>query len=179
MKKSLVTCALFLFLLASCSKDGATGPAGPQGPTGPSGSTGTMNASVFNYTFAPTDFVAYGTQGQPSYRYSSTISIDSITQAVYDNGMVLVYYQGFGTTPLPWYPVPQTIYEPTYSYLMTFYYLPGSLTFQQYPSDMTSPQATFDISIKVVVVPGTTNKTSINIDWKDYNAVKKYFNLKN
>ena len=127
MKKALFSSALFLFLIASCSKDGATGPVGPTGPTG---ATGGINLTVVNATYAPSDFTTYGTYGQAQYRSSVTTSIPQITQSVYDSGMVLVYYQGSGTNPLPWYPLPQTLYETNYSYSMTYAHYLGGVNIQ-------------------------------------------------
>jgi hypothetical protein len=146
--------------------------------TGSIGATGGINLTVIDMTYYPSDFTTYGTYGQAQYRSSVTTSIPAITQDVYDAGMVLVYYQGSGTTPPPWYSLPQTLYETNYSYTMTYASYLGGVNVQLYPSDLMSAVPNFNITVKIIVVPPYMGKTSINVDWKDYNAVKAYFNLK-
>jgi len=182
----LATIALSILLVTGCEKEGPVGPAGasgsqgiqgPQGATGNQGQSGT-NLIVKTFTLYPSDFTEFGTQGEPLHRYSATKNISEITQSVYDNGMVIVYYQGSGTTPPPWYSLPQTLYKNGYSYTLTYSHYVGGVGIQRYDSDLNSIQPEFNLTLKVVIVPPLSGKKEWDVDFNDYNAVKSYFNLK-
>lgn len=177
--KKLATGLLFLSILfvGSCSKEGPVGPQGPQGQQGNQGiqgPQGSTNIVVKNVTFYSSDFSAYGTAGQPQYRYSATKSVSEITQSVFDNGMVIAYYKS-GTS---WFSLPQTIYESGYSYTLTYAHWVGGLTVQRYDSDLNSLAPSFTLNLKVVIVPPSSGKKEWDVDWGNYEAVKTYFHLK-
>ena len=120
MRKFRLLSLLFLaitFIAVSCTKEGpegpagatgpqgptgangANGPAGPTGPTGPQGPTGPVGpqgpagpagtANVIYSSWFPilgTDWTGSGTANQ-----SYTLTAPGVTQAIRDNGVVLVY----------------------------------------------------------------------------------------
>jgi hypothetical protein len=110
----------FVFILASCTKEGpegpigpqgpqgtpgvsggtgltgatgATGPAGPQGPVGPTGPAGTANV-IYSAWFSPAAWVP--ATGFNDFTFDKTAP--SLTQAVIDNGAVLSYAKITGET---------------------------------------------------------------------------------
>ena len=124
MRKFRLLSLLFLaitFIAVSCTKEGpegpagatgpqgptgangANGPAGPTGPTGPQGPTGPVGpqgpagpagtANVIYSSWFPilgTDWTGSGTANQ-----SYTLTAPGVTQAIRDNGVVLVYVTTF------------------------------------------------------------------------------------
>ncbi len=180
--KNAVTILFLLSILfiGSCSKEGPIGPAGPQGAQGPQGNQGAQGAQgnaniiVKNFTLYPSDFTEYGTSGQSQHRYSATHSISEITNSVFDNGMVVVYYKS-GTS---WFSLPQTIYVSGYSYTLTYFHYVGGIGVQRYDSDLYSLAPSFNLELKVVIVPPASGKKEWNVDWNNYQAVKAYFQLK-
>lgn len=70
---------------------GATGPQGLQGPVGPQGPAGSLTNVIYSAWFAPTfATVTPGASNQWS-SFTSVRSTPSITAAIRDNGIVLVY----------------------------------------------------------------------------------------
>lgn len=190
MTKNLIMIVVIAMLtgIGSCSKDeGPQGPAGPQGaqgqpgqqgadgPAGVQGPAGNANVIVRNYTLEPSDFTEYGTAGQPQHRYSASISIPEVTSSVFNSGMVVVYYNPNGPS---WFSLPQTLYESSYSYTLTYYHYVGGVGIQRYDSDLHSIPPTFTLSLKVVIVPPATGKKDWDVDWNNYSAVKEYFHIK-
>lgn len=101
----------FVFIAASCTKEGPVGPqgsAGPQGPpgaTGATGATGTANViysawfAASTLTWADSTHTDYGTISRGNR------AAPGVTQTVIDQGVVLSYYRdaaAAGTTPLPY-----------------------------------------------------------------------------
>lgn len=177
-----LSCCLFI---TSCNKDviEVEGPAGPQGTTGATGPTGTPgidgNANVIsrNITFYTTDFYEHGTLGQQQHKYTAQKSMPEITEDVFYNGAVLVYYRGFGSS-LPWYTLPQTLYANDVQYTLTYNHTIGHLEIQRYDADFTTERPDFDLYLKVIILPPMYGKKDIPINWDNYEEVKAYFNLK-
>jgi hypothetical protein len=123
MKKTnylLLLSTAFMLLLASCGKDGAVGPTGPagatgpQGPagtngtagtsgstgaTGPTGATGTANV-IYSDWITPASYTKTTVFGTIDFTYNITAS--KITQAILDNGTVIVYGRLNGYTTAIW-----------------------------------------------------------------------------
>ena len=195
MKKQfliVVVIAMAFATLSSCAKEGAQGPTGVQGsagiqgvkgntgPTGNTGATGQSGATLIvkQFTLYPSDFSEYGTPGELQHRYSATRSIPEITNNIYNSGLVVIYYQGSGTTPPPWYSLPQTLYTGSYSYTLTYSHFVGGISIQRYDSDLQSIPPDFNLTLKVVIVPQMPGKKEWDVDFSNYEAVKQYFNLK-
>jgi hypothetical protein len=140
MKKTnylLLLSIAFMLLTASCGKDGAVGPTGPIGPTGPQGAAGTMGTAGTNGTKGATGTIgATGATGTANviysdwvtpatytkdtvfstYHFYADIPASKITQAILDNGSVLVYgkLNGYVTSIWPTNQVSELPIEITY-----------------------------------------------------------------
>jgi hypothetical protein len=124
MKKTdyllLLSIAFMLLVLASCGKDGAVGPKGPIGPTGlqgaagtngtngvagaqgatgTTGATGTANV-IYSDWITPSTYKKDTVFGTYNFYYDITAS--KVTQAILDNGSVIVYGKLDGYNPLIW-----------------------------------------------------------------------------
>jgi hypothetical protein len=110
----LAAVAFMILVFASCGKDGAVGPQGPVGPTGPTGAAGTNGTNgVAGPTGATgTANVIYSAWTTPSsyikttqfgtVEFTANITASKITQAILDNGTVLVYGKLNGYTTSIW-----------------------------------------------------------------------------
>ena len=93
----------FIFIMASCTKEGPAGPqgtSGPQGPPGPAGSTGATGAQG-NSNIIYSDWVAASawiSPGLDSSDYSYDRTAPGITQKILDSGTVLSYVK-LATSP--------------------------------------------------------------------------------
>ncbi|GAB3806872.1 hypothetical protein GCM10028819_43110 [Spirosoma humi] len=139
---------------------GATGPAGPTGATGPQGPTGT--ADVQYSPWISTTFSGSGTL------FTANITATPITQAVLDKADVRVYWneggrilslpyaETFGTTT---FTVHQRIYVGRIELRASY-----ALTTQQF---------------RYVIIPGAVavGGRRAAIDYADYQAVRKAFNI--
>ncbi len=177
-----------MVMFSACQKDNIVGPAGVNGINGATGVTGATgyqggvsNVIVKNYTISPTEFSTAGTSGQYQFRATIAKTVPEITQSVYDNGIIVAYWLGYwsgvSAAPRPWYPLPLTIYYSNYSVNVTNNFYVGGMSFQLYPSDWIHALPTNDVTVKVVIIPGTPKK-DWEVDFNDYEAVKKYFKLK-
>lgn len=92
---------------------GPTGPTGPSGPTGPTGPAGTANV-IYSSWFAPATWAAETNWGVAERTY--TMSTTALTQAIIDNGVVLVYIRFIGFSPAI-NQLPVTIPDQNKSYL--------------------------------------------------------------
>lgn len=75
---------------------GPTGPTGPAGPTGPQGPAGTANV-IYSAWFAPATWNLETNFGVVERTYTMTTA--GLTQAIIDNGVVLVYMRFVGFSP--------------------------------------------------------------------------------
>lgn len=179
-------------IFTSCGKDGAVGPVGPAGTTGPTGAvgtagptgaTGTANVIYSDWTTPPTytKTTVFG-----STQFSANIAASKITQAILDNGTVLVYgkLDGYITTIWPTAQVSQlpivitydsnsTAQIDTWSALATVGNIEITLVNNTnvYGSISTAHQ------FRYVIIPGGVH-TLASINTKDYNQVKMALHLK-
>ncbi len=110
-------------LLTSCGKNGAVGPQGPTGPVGPAGPTGAAGTNGTNGTNGTTgatgatgptgtanviysDWVTPATYTKTTvfgtFHFTADIAASKITQAVLDQGTVIVYGKLDGYNPVIW-----------------------------------------------------------------------------
>lgn len=190
-------------MLVSCGKDGAVGPAGstgatgPQGPAGTSGTAGTKGATgstgstgatgtanvIYSDWITPavyTKTTVFGT-----VHFDANIAATKITQAILDNGTVLVYGKLDGYTPTIW-PTNQVSVLP-----IEISYMSGTTpnldswsdncTVGNVQIDLTSSlNAYAGISnahqFRYVIIPGGIH-TLGSINPKNYSQVKTAFHL--
>jgi hypothetical protein len=96
----LLAIAFMMLVASSCGKNGNPGPQGPIGPTGPTGATGTAGATgptgatgsanvIYSNWTTPSHYTKDTVFG--TYHFYADIPATKITQAILDNGTVLVY----------------------------------------------------------------------------------------
>jgi hypothetical protein len=192
MKKNLITFQGILLiacmlLIASCSKTGpagATGPAGVAGPTGaqgPTGATGTTGtANVIYSAWLNVSFV-----GSDSASWQAQISAPKLTDSILNTGSMKVYFN-YGS-------------DSANSALVFALPLDGNLGMIAEPyfeTQLITIIAASDLSsytdngnhyyqYRYILIPGGTtalpssvNAGKTNINWNDYNQVKKFLGLK-
>jgi len=167
--KNFTMTSLFIsvvFLISSCAKDGETGPAGAPGTNGTNG-----NANVHTQTFT----ISSWTYTAPSYR--ADIWDTDITQSIADNGFVMVYLSNGsgGWQALPYSTITSASFFSTWNFV---YYLNG-VTLYKTDSDLTQPSNPGTRTYKVVAASEAGRIANPNVDWTNYEQVKKTFNLNN
>ncbi len=147
---------------------GATGPNGATGPTGPTGPQGpTGNANVQQYTF-----------GSRTVTGNTTYVIPSITQAQLDSSIVLAYAFSGGF----WYPVlgvgPSSAFLTASAVNVTG----GNMNVQFVQTNFNGSSYATSVTwtaFRVIVAPASTVTplSAKGINYNDYNAVRKFYNL--
>jgi hypothetical protein len=208
MKKTnylLLLAIAFMLLSASCGKDGAVGPAGPQGSQGPAGTagingtagtngvkgstgvtgaTGTANV-IYSDWVTPVTYTTSTVFG--TYHFYADIAASKITQAILDNGTVLVYGKLNGYNPVVW-PSNQVSILP-----IEITYMSGSTqnidswsglcTLGNIRIDLASSSNAYSSisnahSFRYVIIPGGVH-TLGSINPKNYDQVKQALHLPN
>lgn len=168
---------------------GAAGPAGANGATGATGAAGATGATG-------TANVIYSDWYQPATYTSSTIfgrthldadiSATKITQAIIDNGVVLVFGKLLGYNPTIW-PATQVSELP-----IVVSYVQGTPQADTWSANVSVGKVTIDFTnntnlytsisnahqFRYVIIPGGV-KTTSGINLKDYNQVKAAFHINN
>jgi hypothetical protein len=153
-----------VFIAVNCTKEGPEGPAGatgPQGPAGNSGGAGTPGATgpagtanvIYSSWLAASPWADTLTNGITSAIYRRTAP--GVTQAIIDNGVVLVYAQlvgGNGSTQQLPYTVVSASSVQFYHllYLGKVQILASALNGTAYPGASASTSNTF----RYVIIPG-------------------------
>lgn len=178
--KSLLSTILMgfvLLLISGCDE----GPVGPQGPPG--------NANVFSLNFQ------FDYNGSSAVQNGTVVSeqydVPDITPSVVDDGAVLVYYRFAGT----WTALPYTLSveapddPPRVDYTATFGYAYDDQFIEVFvEASSDDPVVIQEISetelfgapieMKAVIIDGFFFGKNSDLDLRDYEAVKAYFNLK-
>lgn len=118
MKKTnyllLLAIAFMVLIASSCGKNGNPGPQGPIGATGPTGATGAAGVSgatgptgatgtanvLYSDWFTPSSYTQTTVFG--TIHFDADKAAAGITQAILDNGTVLVYGKLDGYNPVIW-----------------------------------------------------------------------------
>ena len=166
----------FGLIFSSCKKDpGPKGDTGSQGPAGPAGTNGTngINGTNGNANVVSSSITtASWTYVAPSWEMSFTYP--AINQDILDNGAVLVYVKSGSN----YYQLPYTFYpSSSYSRTYTFVHYLGGLKVFVTDSDLTQPTNPGTLTFKVVAIAASGKMANPNLNYDDYNAVKKAFNL--
>ncbi|RFS20674.1 collagen-like protein [Chitinophaga silvatica] len=200
----ILNCILLLstvILFASCSKEGPVGPAGPTGATGPTGAQGNSNVTSGNFTLTNASYVndywSYQTApGSASAVVAkmATQNIAGITNNIFNSGTVLLYIKlpsAFGGNPSTWTPMPWQIASFYTGYLiyMNYTYDVGKLrVYYMYlatdhapstpiPSVTTATVTSFDFKYVIIAGNAGARQAAPPVDYNNYEAVKKYYNL--
>jgi hypothetical protein len=180
MKKAFLGFAILAMIsLVSCTKPGPEGPQGPAGTNGTNGAAGTNgtngidgNANVIgSNTIVVNNWVSISDDGT-YFTYNSTLTWASITQAIVDKGVVLVYFQdGLGWRALPYTATGQQG-SITVGYKITV----GTVTLicEGY-STLGSPGAAAlnGDTYRIVAIPASVAAANPNVNWGNYEEVMK------
>lgn len=128
-KTSLLFASLIIFMIASCTKDGATGPAGPAGPQG--------NANVKTVIFSNQSW----TYSSADMAYEIALPVADITTAIVQKGSINVYMSSDGGTS--YIAVPLSLGTKT----ITYGYSVGSVDIEAVGYSSSPNPATFKINI--------------------------------
>jgi hypothetical protein len=169
MKKYFLLASLLVFVFTACKK-GDTGPEGPQGPQGVAGPTGPQgpqgiagNANVTQYT--------YGAQNLSTISFSQLLV--TTTQDTMDRSMWFVYllYQ-----PLTrWYTVPGPGVGGSTVYRVSLGYSGGKVNIF---IDKTGVGENYSQARVIRVYASSTGPGGrASVDFNDYEAVRRYYNL--
>ena len=161
---NLLKTITIIILFVSCQK-GEKGPAGPAGPAGNS-----------NVTAA--SYLASSWTNGSSYWYID-LDVPALTASVQSSGAVEVFFSTNGGTT--WTSVPYTAVATT-NYFMSFVTESGVVEVQWTYNGVgngSSPNTFFGTTLKfkVVVIPASKIRPEINT--KDFNEIKKEYNLSN
>jgi hypothetical protein len=180
MKKLTFQIAVIAFVaasisLASCSKEGpagATGPAGPAGPggaQGPKGDEGTANVIYSQWTDTVTYYLTTATTTDTIF---GNLSVPDLTEDILNMGDMKVYVN-FYTADDP-YVVSLPYYTGNGGFIEAYFFIGGIEILSNLNID--------GLPLRYVLIPGGSQasgrKSKPAVDWNDYNAVKKYLNLK-
>ena len=155
---------LLLAIVGTFAFQGCAGPEGPQGATGYS-----AEAEVFKVTAS---FSAF----------NNFERLVTLNPPILNSDMVLVYrlFDVFDGADV-WRSLPQTVYLPQGELDYNFYFTKNEINiFLDSNFDLTtlSPAWAQDQVFRIVIIPGyLSNKNSKTIDFNDYNAVVKAFNI--
>lgn len=179
LKMSGLGLLALMLTMSSCSKEGDTGPAGPAGPAGPTGAggpagpageTGTANviySQWINLTFDETGF--------------AEMDAPSLTADILNSGDVKVYVNlGSDEAPRifslpavinPGFFIEEPAEEDVSMFLDPF--------FELNTIGILSNYILTEVPFRYIIIPGGVEEGNRSaVDWKDYNSVKKYYNLK-
>ena len=161
--------ALTLGLTLTSCKKGDTGPAGPAGTNGTNGNANVKSKTIF---VAGSEWI--NTPGQSTV----TKLVTEITTDIVNNGAVLVYIDNGSNN---WSAIPTTVADPS-GLVLTFGYdiEPGKLILSTtVNANVTLTAATFsNTNFRIVTIAASGRVANPNLNYNDYNAVKKAFNLK-
>jgi hypothetical protein len=159
--------ASVMFLDACKGEKGDIGPAGPAGPAGPTGATGATGAAgatgTANVIYSAWTNVTFAGSGS---NYTGTISAPKLTQDIYDKGAIHVYMKD--VSRIITLPYSQVIGGT--SYTIHTRYSVGSI-------DMIASYGLGTLPIRYVLIPGGVTARQAAVDYSDYEAVKKFYNL--
>jgi hypothetical protein len=180
---------VFSLLFAACKK-GDTGPAGPAGapgtpgaaggagPQGPKGDTGTANviySEWLDVTYAP-DTLHNGT-AIDTLGFFADITATKLDSLILANGEIKVYLNlgsaaNANVVPLPYWDVYTSVsINPSFSLQDIFLYADTD-------AGTRTQNGTKFLQYRYILVPGGVTGRALKPNWKDYNAVKAFYNIK-
>lgn len=177
---SLVSCEGPAGPQGTSGKDGVNGVNGTNGKDGTNGKNGTNgvdgqdgNANVKVIYFNPT--AAQWIQDSPTFWYVNCAN-DLFTDEVKGSALIMAYSQTPAGTTKYTFPLPQTTATTT----ETFFWSnvnPKFLAFGVSALSGTLPSSPGDKAYRIVIAYPSALKSHPNLDWKNYEAVAKTFNL--
>jgi hypothetical protein len=180
----LIVSVFVTVLILACSKGeqgdiGPVGNAGSKGLTGDKGEIGISNSKgmlVSSWFEAkPTDWLPLSNTAFNN-KYYLIRNISALTKDVVSRGGVYVYVQLSNSTAV--YPLPYSVFTPTEIHLSCVINNLGTTPGFQFNIDTVrlNGKVTDNYKFRVVIIP-TAARISGNVDWSNYESVKKYLNL--
>ncbi|TDB64452.1 collagen-like protein [Arundinibacter roseus] len=146
---------------------GPQGPAGPQGVAGEKGEPGESSGSgAFQFS---TGEISTDEEGDVSF----SLELNEDVAASVEKGVVLVYAKSGNL----WFPLPGIVFFGEEIANFTFVYGLDGVDLTFFLLQTTGADARTFQDIRIVLVPAINGRLNAEIDYKDYNAVKKAFNL--
>jgi hypothetical protein len=195
--------AIVMLFAASCGKNGAVGPqgpagaTGPAGPVGPAGTNGTTGATGATGATGSAN-VIYSAWVTPAtytkdtifsiYHFYTNIAAAKITQAILDQGTVVVYGKLDGYTSTIWptaqvsalpisvtYEEGTTTYTDTWSALVTL----GNIKIDFMDNLNLYGGISNAHQFRYIIIPGAALTAAINhhVNFNSYSEVQHAFNL--
>ncbi len=155
MKHTLLFPLFGLLLICGAACKGEKGDTGPAGRDG-SGAEDALTQTVRNWTYAA-----------PSW--TANILVPDITQAIVDQGAVLVYWKNPANQ---WAALPVTTYSlDWYTSTLDMTFAVGAVTVRKTDSDLTKPVDPGPQTFKIVTITGEGMVVYDDLDWADYEVV--------
>lgn len=155
-----------VMLLNACGEKGDPGPMGPPG---------NANVHSYFYTINYTGWNIYGASGTPNHSIYYEKYIPEITQEIIDFGMVVGYVYDHNLDA--WVALPYTYtFAGTQEYYK-FYTTLGVAGIDISLSSLLTPIPQQTLEVKIVVVAGAFKAQNPDIDWSNYDMVRKRLNL--
>ena len=132
------------------------------------------NGSVVIYsgwiTKTEPDWTGFGT-----IEILTSLTAPSLSDDIVNKGVVLVYYDHFGTIK----PMPNVWLEGINSMVMDFSFVKQKITLKLRTGGTLIATGIVDIPFRYVLIPGTTSGGRMNapVDYNDYNAVCNYYGI--
>lgn len=166
-------------LLLSCK--GEEGKIGPSGTNGTNGTNGNANVTTYDYSSGINRFL---TKSNNNY-YFGSFDVPRLTVKYFNYGFILIYYKTYFLNKMELLTA-KDITFPNWSNRISFSV--GKVDIDCYfdgNNNTNSNDRPFlyasDVNLRVVMIEGNSNsnarKETPNIDFKDYEAVKKYYNI--
>lgn len=169
--KTILSLSLMALVLMATFTNCEKGQQGPAGKDGTNGANGSANITSRTYTLT--------TWTSGSSFWYSTLSTPELTSGNINNAAILVYVSDTQNT---WVPVPATIVNST-NYFWNYAATIGSVELRWEYNGIgngSNPNTYYSTTVKakVVVIPSARVIQNPNLNLKDYEAVKKAFDLR-
>lgn len=170
MKKLTVICMTLVAMIFAVSCRG------PMGPEGPAGHDGNANVASSTVTVYPSDWYWDNTSWRVDLRY------EAINADITDHGAVLVYMEDRNT----WRQIPLTFYYNLFDDDGNEYFYSSSLEVSSYDNGVSIFWTEDDFydgyrpeehRFKIVVIAASVYASRPDVDYSDYEAVKRAFQL--
>ena len=155
---------------------GATGPTGAQGPVGPQGAQGAQgNANVITSSWMTVAAADWKSDNNPLYFH---IGLDdkNITQAVIDKGVVMAYYRSPAQKTVV-LSLPSVTDKVSIGYFFRVDQGKGTMNFDLSYFQPRNVPINFDLEFRWIIIPANPGGRTRAIDWSNYAAVQRDFNL--
>jgi hypothetical protein len=153
--KSILVALLFgATIFSSCTKEGPAGPIG--------------NANVVSSSISTSNWI------NEDPMWTLNLSYPAITQEIINTGAVLVYMKYNSS---PYIQLPITFTNQGYSSIVDFESFVGGLKIHWTDTDLSLPENPGNRDFKIVVIAASGLAKNPNLDFNNYDKVKKAFNL--